>query len=157
MTDKNENLDPNQWLLVLLEANDAQPILGKTVFIKQLFVMGKELFSDIDEKFHFYPYNYGPYSSQFEHSLNQLIDEELIKVTFSDRETPDNRRYDYSLTPKGKKVAEQIFSKLPLESQKSVTRYKRTLTKLGFFGLLNYVYSNYPEYAVNSKLIKRGN
>jgi hypothetical protein len=157
LTDKNEDLKPTEWLLALLEANNAQPILGKTVFIKQLFVIGKELFTDIDKKFGFYPYNYGPYSLPFEQSLSNLIEDELVQVTFSEKELPNNGRYDYVLSPKGKIVAKQVFLKLSIESQRSITLYKRTLSKLGFFGLLNYVYSNYPEYAINSKLIKRGN
>src|SRR5438132_1664841 len=62
------DLTHGEWMLALLGADGCQPIRGKTVFVKELFVLGKEIAPQIEKKFDFFASKYGPYSAHFEPS-----------------------------------------------------------------------------------------
>ena len=149
---------PNEWMLVLLGADDAKPILGKTVFVKELFVIGKESIADIDDEFEFFPSRYGPYSRHFQPALDSLVREGLVIEKLCAGMTGEKSRQsrmEYVLTPAGKTVANSLIDRLPEETKLKIHKSKRILSSMGTWGIINYVYSNYPEYAVLSELIGR--
>lgn len=148
-------LSPGEWMVALLGADNASPIFGKTAFVKQLFVLGKEVESQVDAKFAFFASRFGPYSSAFEPALTHLIKSGLV----SEQRVPKaffvegaRIRHDFSLTPKGVELANRILARIPESELEKITTYKRVLSTLGFWGLIHYVYTKYPEYTVFSEL-----
>ena len=147
----------SDWLLVLLGADNGRPILGRTVFVKELFVVGKEVVPQVDLKFEFFPSRYGPYSERFPPSLRELLRSGLIseqKAPAASAELEGITRFDYSLTPDGVETASGLVAGLPPILFARISDYKRSLTSLGFWGLIHYVYANYPEYTVASELLE---
>jgi len=148
-------LSTSDWMLVLLGSDEGSPILGRTVFVKLLFVIGKELVPQIDSKFGFFPSRYGPYSDQFQPSLTKLVFSGLVQETEAPAAHIDLvgiSRYDYYLLSPGLARANELLKRLPGVLTKRISEYKRALTSLGFWGLIHYVYTNYPEYTLASEL-----
>ncbi len=143
------------WLLVLLGADNGRPVRGRTVFVKEMFVIGKEVVQQVDEKFDFFPSRYGPYSAFFQPNLDALVSRKLVheeEAVGLSRQFGGEARMDYSLTPNGSEAAAALRARLPAAIAARVDEYKRTLSSLGFWGLIRYVYSAYPEYTIASEL-----
>lgn len=157
MKEEARTLDfsPQEWMLILLGADNFSPIKGKTVFVKQLFVIGKELFPDLDRDFKFYPHRYGPYSGVFEQNLRALVEAGLVDETsnfiYTDT-SPEKRRSDFRLLPPGKQCASSLLGRLPQAPRMELEKQKRVMSRMGFWGLIHYVYSNYPRYSVASEI-----
>ena len=154
-TSEIPRLSASEWMLCLLNADHASTIKGKTVFVKQLFILGKELFEQVDRGFQFYPHRFGPYSRIFEDSLYRLIadgyvSESLARIYINQQ--PDKVRSDYALLPKGREEASRVISRLSDADRSKLDRYKRIMSSMGFWGLIHYVYSNYPEYTTVSEI-----
>jgi len=148
-------MEPADWMMLLLGADNGSPILGKTSFVKQLFVLGKEVISDIDRKFAFYPSKYGPYSRIFESALRDIMQRGWVterRVMVGASEGSGVQRSDFMLTPAGVEVAENLLRRMPRDLRENINQYKRVMSGLGLWGLIQYVYSSYPEYAVLSEL-----
>lgn len=148
-------LSASEWMLCLLYVDNASPIRGKTAFVKELFVVGKELFRQVDRVFGFYPHRFGPYSKEFEVNLSKLIangciSESSVRVYIDQQ--PDKVRSDYALLPRGLDEASRIVSRLSEMDRLRLAKYKRFLSNMGFWGLIHYVYSNYPEYTIASEI-----
>lgn len=154
--DELPDLSTADWLAILLAADNSSPILGRTAFVKQLFVLGKEVVPQIDLKFKFFPSRYGPYSKRFLPSVRELVRRGLVTEERAEAASTDLEgvtRFDYYLTPDGVSAANEIVPTLPPGFAARITDYKRTLGGLGFWGLIHYVYANYPEYTVASEIL----
>ena len=147
------SLTCEEWVLALLYADNCSKIGGKTVFVKELFLLGKEVFPDIDNKFGFMASDYGPFSIAFQISLNALISKEQVEQkTYPSAIDNLKNRNEYELTETGKQIASKVFDMLPIESRRTLTFNKISWRSLGFWGILRYVYLNYPEYATKSRI-----
>ncbi len=65
------------WILHIFNADEGKPIKGKSKAMILIFMVGQELKTD---KFDFYPYVYGPYSTKCAKALNKLKEKRLLKV-----------------------------------------------------------------------------
>jgi uncharacterized protein YwgA len=129
-------------ILALLGANDGAPITGKTVLIKQVFIMAKEIAPEIDPALEFYPYQTGPYSSVLAKLLNEWIKRGLIHAN------KDGRDRVFSLSEKGQQYFCEMTGRLSPEQFDQIEKMKSSTAEWGTRGILNYVYERYPEYVL---------
>lgn len=133
------------FILSLLKSNEGMEIKGKLCFQKEMFLIVKEIYPELDNELHFEPYHYGPFSKNLAELLDSLKEESLIEV----KETANS--FTYSITSQGiKKLTDEC--NLPDNILQKISNLKKTVNKLGYKGLLRYVYFNYPEYTKNSKI-----
>lgn len=145
-------LGQDELVLLLLGLLD-KPVNGRTVLMKELFL----LYEELKNKVHvasprFYPWKYGPYSSEL------LLVVELLEhygyISVKNRRTATATKY--MLTGKGRKVAEAVIERLARMLGEDYVKKLRQLRvgwdQLGHHGILNYVYKRYPEYREKSLL-----
>ena len=68
-------MDPKLVILMLLSANNNEPISGKTRLVKLMYILNKELKKikpDLD-LYNFYRHRYGPYSDDLIRDVEELI------------------------------------------------------------------------------------
>jgi len=83
---------------------------------------------NIPFRFHFRPYFYGPYSEQLAEAMSVLEAVGMVKEV--EEELPSGTiQYDYFLTPKGTKIAEEITSKV-LKEGAPLTSLKQAVTEI---------------------------
>lgn len=130
------------FILLLLNSDNQKPVSGKLFIQKEMFLIVEEIYKEIDDELCFEPYNYGPYSSKLVEILKDLNKDNLIKT---------NKSFDeFSITESGENYLKNInFSE---DIIKKVNNLKIGSNKLGYKGLLRYVYFNYPEYTTKSKI-----
>ena len=143
-----DSISIDEWILILLYAQKDKPITGKLMFVKQAFLLAKDVIPSLGARFKFYPYSFGPYSKEFAKSVNDLIEKGYITLEV------DNDIYRFRLSTKGKEIAEDAFNKLPDKYKMILKRKRRGWDQLGYTGIVRLVYTKYPEYAVNSKIVE---
>ncbi|WP_135612742.1 DUF488 family protein [Methanococcoides sp. AM1] len=124
-------------LYVIDQLNDSGNAT-KFMVVKNLFLLSIEEHVDRLIKFyHFFPYHYGPFSNACYADITKLQTEGLIIETSKHLE----------LTDEGKAFAKKT-------DRKAVFRIKRIAKRFSSDKQIReYVYENYPEYTVKSKLI----
>ena len=140
-----EELTAKDFILLLLNSNDRKPIKGKLIFQKEMFLIVEEIYSKIKEELNFIPYTYGPYSKNLVKLVNELKQDSLIKYNNIDRD-------EYSITERGIDYISKI--NFPDFIVEKVNNLKIGSDRLGYDGVLRYVYFHYPEYTINSKIKK---
>lgn len=143
----NSILSAENFVLLLLNSNDKKSIAGKLCFQKEMFLIVKEICPNLDIELKFQPYHYGPYSKNLADLLNNLSKNSLINID----ESSDT--CTYSITEKGVKKISEV--NIPWEILEKIKNLKINSNKLGYKGLIRYVYFNYPEYAENSRIKNR--
>ncbi len=105
---------------------------------KLLFLLAKEHQFGSKIKFYsFYPYSFGPFSELFYYDLRKLDKDGYIS--------------NENLTNTGRAEAQNIDPMLAATMDQTASQFKTEKT------LIDYVYSKYPDYTVNSKLVKKPN
>jgi uncharacterized protein YwgA len=142
-----EEIDPDipVALLSLFLANDNSPIRGKIMLIKQAFIIGKEIIPELSESMHFFPYQWGPYSNIVAKTINTLIQLGLV----SDKKK--GRDDVFYLTSDGVEAAKDAAKLLPEDVLDDISKMKHTTQEVGLKRLLRFIYSNYPQYATQSR------
>lgn len=122
-------------LINLIMALNEKQIKSRRAIVKGLFLLKKEYSADDKVKFYsFYPYQQGPFSGLSYSDLRKLKEDGLVDAD------------ETALTPKANLLPENKLMKL--EIYQMMSRFENEKQ------MLDYVYANYPEYAVKSKLIK---
>ncbi|MBI4722518.1 MAG: hypothetical protein HY769_05910, partial [Candidatus Stahlbacteria bacterium] len=101
---------------------------------------------NIIDYFKFEPYLYGPcsfevYSALDETELNRQIVQPLHSVP---------QWVNYYLTESGKKEAEEVSERTSPETVSFIRTVVKEISQLGFYELLKKVYTEAPDFAVNS-------
>jgi len=162
MEEKNQqdeqlnNLTAEDAIFILMYANKEQFLSGKLMFVKQIFLLTKEIISSLFKEFYFYPSNYGPFSKILVTEIENLTDNRYIKV-IEQRNYYDHKVYDYILTDEGEKKAKLSFNKLSERTKDKITIKRREWDRLGYRGIIRLVYSKYPEYTIRSKILDEVN
>lgn len=137
------------WLLIFLNLNKSQPIRGRLLFVKMLFVSNKELLNgSLEELFRFYPDKHGPYSKVFQSCLIGLQSEKMVEER--ELKSDNGRAYEYNITKMGQDKIHDRFASLDPTLIKQLSELKRAFINLGFMKVLRYVYQKYPEYTTES-------
>ncbi len=145
-------LGQDELVLLLLGLLD-KPVNGRTVLMKELFLLHEELKNKVQVASpRFYPYKYGPFSSEL------LLVVELLErydyISVKNRRTRTATKY--MLTSKGRKAAKAVIERLTrILGEGYIEKLKQLRIgwdQLGHHGILNYVYKLYPEYREKSLL-----
>ena len=132
------------FILLLLNVDNQKPIEGNLFIQKEMFLIVKEVYSNIEKELNFVAYNYGPFSQRLVYLLEELEENSLIEIN----KTEGNNQY--KITEKGMEYLKtKYFSN---EVIHKIHNLKAGSNKLGYKGLLRYVYFTYPEYTENSKI-----
>ena len=145
----DKDLAPQDWVLPFLYigAEQNQPsVKGSLLLFKEFFVFVKEIKPELDSYFRFYPYDYGPYSLKLKTSLSVL---QLLQFIRTEQVSD---RTDYYLTEKGIQKARELSEKIDFKTKEKITKLRNDGTRLGYLGVLRYVYARYPEYTTASKI-----
>lgn len=163
-----------------------EPISGKTRLVKMLFLFKKEALPHFregtqitnDNFYEFFPWDFGPFSSQVYDDLTFFLLRDFITNSETDEESlPESaeewdhwlesgaqtcdieadsceyREEEFSLTPIGLKWVEHNLWACLSDSQKELLRqFKTKLTKTPLRAILKYVYKQYPEMTRESKI-----
>lgn len=163
-----------------------EPIAGKTRLMKMLFLFMKEALphfsngTDISEEsfYQFFPWNFGPFSSQVYDDLVFFKLTGFIKSSAAPQEglpesenewakwldesgtsdSPDFfESYEeevFALTDKGVDFTKKIYLSLSQSQQTLLRNFKRRLADIPLRAILRYVYKKYPEQITNSKIVE---
>lgn len=125
-----ENITESQkYILLLLSANNFEPIKGKLWFQKELFVLSKNI-KNLSDDADFEEDLIGPYSEIVDEGLNQL---EKIKVVEEENDK-------LKLTNFGKEVAKEIEKIATIEEREMIFELKKLLNDLTKDELLGFIY-----------------
>ncbi len=133
-------ISKRSWVLLLL--NKAP--LDRIHLMKALFLLWHRSGRKIEDFFAFEPYLYGPCSIEVYAVLDNLIKEGLVVQAPHTVE----RWARYYLTQRGKKEVESIL--IEGDRKELVEHIASEVSKLGFHELLRTVYTEAPEFAINS-------
>lgn len=144
-----KELDPiEKYYLMLLYAPDArgklaQPITGRTWCQKELFILSKHI-PELGENTDYAPYIMGSYSEVVEEIQDQFYISGFTEIT--DGAT--------KLSLEGRKLAEATWLSADEKERKVVSYVKTLLNDLSYLELLGLVYTEYPDSAVKSEMLK---
>lgn len=138
----------------------AEQIRGVTKLQKLLFLVEQEteFFQEYEDDvaFNFAPYKMGPFSEAVYSELELLIQlsaiecEPLESSDFESESELGNK--EFQITAKGKKIARGLVAQLESEYQKELKSLVEEYNSMSLTELLQYVYSTYPEFAVESEI-----
>lgn len=143
-------LQKRDWILLALRRTP----LDRMHTMKTLFLIWHGSGRKITNYFEFIPYLYGPCSFEVYSEIEKLKGEGLIVQP----PHPMPQWVNYYLTEKGKKEAEEVKKRTPLETIRFIETVVDEVSKLSFYELLGKVYSEAPDFAVNSmfkEIVKR--
>lgn len=163
-----------------------EPIIGKTRLVKMLFLFFMEGLNHFkkgtnvteDNFYHFFPWNFGPFSQQVYDDLtffilrrfittesmssdNSLISQEeyehwteISGATFG---YDDNSKSEYQeqkimLTDKGVEYTKNLYELLSEAQISTLKQFKAKLNSSTLKTILRYVYLNYPDYTSDSQI-----
>lgn len=141
--------------LVLLGAEDEEPVEGRTRLQKLMFLIQKRMEEQgdpLDWGYPFRAYDYGPFAKELYDDLDQLRRRGFVEER--ERQLDDDViQYDYVLTPKGREfVRKELEGRRPDGLAETAEAIKDDFNDVPLQQLIDYVYTEYPEYAENSVL-----
>jgi len=144
-------MDPRLAILMLLSANNNEPISGKTRLVKLMYILNKEVkkINPNLELYKFYRHLYGPYSDDLIKDLEDLIKEGLVHHRVNETVFPNGGVYvenEYSITEKGLEFLKRHETGLPLAKEKLmelINKIKQKYNKAPLYILIKDVYSKY--------------
>ena len=139
------------WIFALFYSLSDSPIVGRTSLQKQIFLLMMEFAQEENiatENIGFYGYKYGPYDDRITDAVDVMIEGSLISK--NGRKNTDKERF--ILTAESIERAKESFDKLTANQKDKLVELRKEYQMLGVDGLLNRVYTYYPEYTHNSKI-----
>lgn len=136
-----------QLVMNLLAADDRQVIDGRTRLQKLVFLAQKESQQDLPSEYNFDPYDYGPFSAQLLHDLDDLKQKRWVDEAIEP--LPNGKKYRYELTPLGKEQLDDGTEEAD-KIQEAAEDIVGTFNDMPISRLLEHVYNKYPKYAENS-------
>ena len=140
--------------LALLYAEDREEIQGRTRLQKLVFLTQNESAQAEERlpgKYNYVPYDYGPFARDLYDDLDRLKSRKVI-VEDPEKMEDGKIKYDYRLGPQ----ADEYLAQVPKEKFEATLelaqKIKSTWNGKELPDLLDYVYSEYPNYAENSVL-----
>ena len=142
--------------LALMYANDGEPIEGRTRLQKMVFLLQKELEQGeqsgvSDPTYDFIPYDYGPFSKNLYDDLDAMIDQRFVDDT-EERLRSGKVKYIYEIEDDGQELVDSEAECLgEMNEVLQVAReIKREYNDMLLSDLIEFVYSEYPDYAERS-------
>lgn len=132
-----------KYILLLLNSENCETIEGKTKLMKELFFISQNI-PALEEEADFEADNYGPSSDVVMGDLEKLDMLHLIGI----------QNEKYSLTEKGKKIAQKILSTVDKKELEIIADMKQLFKDLTYDEALGLVYFSYPEMTEKSLVRK---
>ena len=142
--------------MALMYANDGEPIEGRTRLQKMVFLMQKQLkqrnqLGAVGFEYNFIPYDYGPFSKELYDDLDAMIEQEFV----DDTEEPlrsGKVKYIYEIEDDGEELVDsECESREDVDTIIQIAReIKKHYNDMLLSELIEYVYTEYPEYAERS-------
>lgn len=132
-------------LLVIAAAGDTS--LTPVQLMKSMFLIGQAELSELPSNFYsFVPYNYGPFNPDVYRDVEVLVNEGLVL------EIGDTGRNwsKYAITPAGLRGARNLKRRVAREFSDYIDAVVKWVKSLTFSGLLQAIYTKYPEMRENS-------
>ncbi|CQH55209.1 uncharacterized protein HHUB_2199 [Halobacterium hubeiense] len=140
----------------------AEQVRGVTKLQKLLFLIEQEteFFEEYEDDvaFEFAPYKMGPFSEavyselEFLLQLSAIESEPLDSPHLGDESQSDLGNKKFSITPKGEKIASELVGQLEPEYRDELENLVTEYNSMSLTELLQYVYSTYPDFAVESEI-----
>ena len=99
----------------------------------------------------FVPYQFGPYSFHVETTLENLAMSGLISRSGKKGTTMES----FKVTPRGSRAIRNKYLSLSSELRRKISESRKGYEEFSTDGILNYVYTNYPQYSVQSRIANR--
>ena len=147
-------LGAREVVLSLLGAFPDRPVFNRIVLMKEAFLFEKELARDIGlnvANLGFVPYRYGPYSRDVDDAIRELERTGILQV---DRVAAGQKEV-IRLSPKGRDIAMEVLDGLDEGQTVRLRRKRKAWDQLGYQGLLERVYEEYPSYKTRSEIADR--
>ena len=132
----------SDWILVVLQRRP----LDRIHIMKSLFLFWHRSKERGPEFFQFAPYLYGPYSLEVYSELRNLTEKSLVIQP----RYPIQEWAKYYLTERGRAKAEEVVKRFASEDVCKIEDIVEEISGLTFLQLLEKVYQEAPEFAVNS-------
>jgi len=140
--------------IALLQANDGEKVDGRTRMQKLVFLIQEE-FEDADRQlpgtYTYVPYDYGPFARSLYDDLDRLKKESVIEEKKTEM-ADGTIKYEYELTDQASDYLSQVPKQKLQRTLELAEQIKSDFNDTRLPKLLDYVYSEYPEYAENSVL-----
>ena len=133
-------------IILLLGANDNDPIVGRIRFIKGYFIISEKHFRGTYAISEFYPNRFGPSSKRLGIRVNKLKDDGIILASSKGNE------WYYYLSDIGRKDFEKLWKEVPEDKKKGIMCTKSRFAKATNKDVLKEVYEGYPQFAHNELL-----
>ncbi len=131
-------------LVKVMVAADGK-IIGKTKIMKILFLLVDRYFPELKERVDFFPYQFGPYSTEIAKTINAMIKNGVL-IPEKKGNIWEIRLSDQALE-EGKKLLDQ------LEFKEDIVNLVKESNNESLRTLLAKIYTYYPEYAYNSRIL----
>jgi uncharacterized protein len=138
------------WLLLFAAYKGAPDGLDPIRFQKGLFLFAQRAGVPARSKYTFTPYVYGPMSTAIYHDLDRLVDEGLLERVSVPGKHWSRYKPSRVTFREGKRVIKQAEDQKLLDAARELFQIKQDVASVGFKELLERVYTEYPEFAVNS-------
>lgn len=132
-----------KYSILLLNAHNNQPIVGKLWFQKELFLVSQNI-SKLEDETAFEEDLMGPYSENADADLEQLKIEGLVEANGK-----------IKLTTKGIEVANRLKLKTSQQSSEIISEMKAFLNDLSEDEMLGFIYFSYPKMVIESIKFER--
>ncbi len=114
---------------------------------KSLFIVGQTALDELPADYYeFFPYNYGPFTSEVYVIADTLEEKGLIRKVI----TSGENFFRYAITPDGKVKTAEIRKANPGLLCDYIDAVVQWVCSLSFDELLRAIYAKYPDFAVNS-------
>lgn len=132
------------WILAMIRGKGEVRSRDALSIMYETFIFSKEILSPIEFQFEFKSSNQGPYSEKVALSVKDLLSSNMLK-TKKDKSSTGGLN-GYVLSDSGIKEAEKTFQKLPVAMRDKIEFMNFITGKMELTGMLQYIYSIYPEY-----------
>jgi len=147
LSENDENRDIiliEDIILALLNSFDKKPIYGRTMLMKQIFLIYNEILSGKNLKIqepHFVSYYYGPFSFL----VSKTIDDLELDGCVERFGVKNSEIENFIISEKGKKkYSKRAFGKSTIIDE--IKQKRIGWDQLGTKGILHYVYTYYPDF-----------
>jgi hypothetical protein len=138
------------WLLLFAAYKGAPDGLDPVRFQKGLFLFSQRARVPARSKYVFKPYTYGPMSAGIYEDLDRLVDEQLLERISVPGKHWSRYRSSRVTFREGQRILKKAEDEKLTDAARELFQIKQDVSSVGFTELLNRVYAEYPEFAVNS-------
>lgn len=138
------------WLLLFAAYQGAPDGLDPVRFQKGLFLFSQRARLPKMAKYDFKPYDYGPMSPGIYADLDRLVNEGLLERVAVRGKSWSRYKPTKVTFAEGERLLERAEGEGQLDAARELFEIKKEVSSVGFGELLERVYTEHPEFAVNS-------